>query len=97
MSTRNISFGGKRSLCVGLTNLLLACAECVDILGAAHSWSSQALPTPVQGQLYYKKRTLGHRRKLVEGVDKKLCMDRRRKKTESGVRSEQNSNTISMK
>jgi len=31
MSTRNISWGGKGSRCVGLTTLPLSCADCLEI------------------------------------------------------------------
>ena len=37
MSTRGISWSGKRGRNVGLTNLLLSCADCKEILEAANS------------------------------------------------------------
>jgi hypothetical protein len=63
----------------------------LELSGPAHACTGIAL---------LQERTLGQRRKLVEGVDKsnnmKLLRDPGRKKIESGERSEQNSNTILM-
>jgi len=44
MSTRRISWGGKRGRCVGLKTLPSPCADCLDVLGVSTSWSPQGLP-----------------------------------------------------
>ena len=46
MSTRNISWGGKGSWCIGLTTLTPSCADCLEI------WNPHGLPRPVMGLLY---------------------------------------------
>jgi hypothetical protein len=49
ISTRDISWGWGG---VGLTTLPLSFADCLEILGASTSCSSNDLPRPVQGLLY---------------------------------------------
>jgi hypothetical protein len=49
--TRNISWGGKHDRCVGLTTIPTSC-DCLEILGAANTWSPQDLSGNVQGLLY---------------------------------------------
>ena len=46
------SLGGKGGRCVGLATFPSSCADFLEILGAATSWSPKDLSRPVMGWLY---------------------------------------------